>query len=195
MYATPAEHSQHAFRVREQDDAAIADVRDRRRPATQAVRVVRRVEIAGARSRDGVVAVTPNSPLRPERHLGERVVEFLVRDDRPVAGREEGVVRPAEVRRLPDDLLGRTDEQCAVVVAVRDEEVARQRSAADGRQVEDALCRFVGDRAHRTYNGADVLNRMRTVMRRGAAGRDQRSKHEGSAAHRPCLPACSLSLR
>jgi hypothetical protein len=73
--------------------------------------------------------------MRLQRQLDERVVELFVRDHRPVAGSEEGVVRPPECRVLPDDLLRRRDEQHPVVVAVGDQHVTGD-DAVDAQEAE-----------------------------------------------------------
>ena len=111
----------------------------RRRAVCEPVRVVGSIEIAGARTGYCVVTVPPDPPLRRDGQLGQRIVELLVRDHRPEAGREERIVRPAQVRRRPDDALRRAHQDDAIVVAVRDQQISGKRTAKNGRQAEDTL--------------------------------------------------------
>ncbi len=136
VHAAAAEHAHDALRPVDLDDAAVLDVGDGRDPRRQAIGVVGRVQVAGARARDAAVAVGPDPALGLQRELDERVVELLVRDHRAVAGREEGVVRAAQGGVLPDDLLRRRDDQRAVVVPVGDQDVARHDPRVDAREAE-----------------------------------------------------------
>ena len=83
---------------------------------------------------------------RDQRHL---VVELFVRGDPAVAGREESIVRVVErlplsdiagAWELPDDLLGRGEDEEPVVVAVRDEQVTRHGAWLDARKPQRCGC-------------------------------------------------------
>ena len=200
MDAAAAEHTEHTLRVREENDAAVADVGDRGRAVCEPVRVVGSIEIAGARTGYCIVTVAPDPPLRRDGQLGQRVVELLVRDHRPEAGREERIVRPAQLRRRPDDALRRAHQDDTIVVTVRDQQISGKRTAKNGRQAEDTLRgpRRRLERRERASHRLQLTGRRRSrgvLRRRRAAGGGERGGRDPGAAHQACLPVHALSLR
>ena len=141
---------------RDEDDPAVVRVGDGDEAVRKLVRVIWRVEVPGRPSLDVRVAVVPQHPSRREAEDLDRVLVFLVRDDRAQARAEEGVVVEAEgVRRAvrsripPDESLAVVHEQHPVVAAICDQEVA-------------------GDRRGYTRRGRRAHARRRAVAAEGA---------------------------
>ena len=143
--AGAAELAHDAVGRAEAQDAAVLDVGDGDRAVWPDVRVVGIGQLARRGAGDAGVAIAPDDPVRADVDLRDLVVELLVRDDPPVAGREERVVgvvegltaaKVAGPRELPDDPLRGRDDQELVRVAVGDQYVARHRAGPDRRQAE-----------------------------------------------------------
>ena len=143
--ARRSERAQDPVRLADLQDAAVLDVGDLDHAVREPVGVVRIGQLARSRARDPGPTVRPHDAPGAQVDLGQGVVELLVRDQPAVAGREECVVRIVErlagpdvtpLREAPDDATARRDEKQAVVVAVGDQHVARNRSARNGRQAE-----------------------------------------------------------
>ena len=179
---------------RELDDPAVADVGDGHVPVRQ--RGTRRRACSGSRARSPAMPAWPYvqiDALRPQRDLGQGVVELLVGDDRVPAGREERVVGAAERVVAPDDLAGRARRSACGCCCGRRSAGSRGagpggpsaararrrpgRCAASRRSLCARSCRGRRRRRRRRRRAAAGEERDR-----GAEHRDQRGPNHGSVA-------------
>src|SRR5262249_14352446 len=151
-------------------------------------------------TRDPGVAVAPHDAPAAERDLHERVVELLVRDDPAVARGEEGVVRLPESAPTPYDALVGRDEEDAVVVAVRDEEVAGEDPGAHAGEVgsRDATspvrrpCVVWRRGRRRSWRGTPL--RAAAGEEERARGEDDQAEHGQTAHAYQCCCRCADSV-
>ena len=114
------------------DDPAVADVGHEHVAVGQRIRVVGRVEVAGRRSRDPVVAVLPDHPARRDVDAQDDLEVLVVGGDGAPVGRDEGIVgaeglapgQAAGDREAPHDVSPVVHHDEPVVAPVGDEQAA-----------------------------------------------------------------------
>ena len=166
------------------EQPAVAVVRDDDEAARELVRVVGGVEVAGRRPRMPRMPVAPHDAARRVADLDDVVVVLLIGDDPVPARHEERVVVEVEARLswparvAPQDVAGRIDHEHAVVPAVGDREVARERAAESAGQAGVAARRM-----RPTQRRSDRRDREHRPGRPGAVAPADHEQPAGEAGH------------
>ena len=182
----------HDPAMSDEEDAAVVRIRDGRGSAREDVCVVRRVQVTGAAALDARMPVQIGHPMGGDVDQEDVVVLLLVRDERPAAGHDEGVVVEDELaperpvaccREAPERSPLRVDEQDSVVPPVCDQHPAGQRPRVRHDSVRVRPRLRLGLR----------LRRLR-MMRASTAGQRHGSGDHGEAVatktHDRRLPLC-----